>query len=174
MMEKQQMIFDVMKRSAAYIRNRIIRHVNKVYGNVLFAAIAGTSAFTLYSYLVSGRRKKNFREPVLLANMLQYNPPGLKRKEAVLSGWAIHYLVGLGFTAFYKLLLQRSSIDANPTTGLFVGAVTAMPAIAGWHITLKAHPHPPGKPDMSFYGNLLVGHIIFGCVCFCFLKKPAA
>ena len=48
-------------------------------GNVLLAAAAGTAAMTLFSYLVSRKKNKDFREPRLLGKMVYRAVPGIKK-----------------------------------------------------------------------------------------------
>ena len=66
--------------------------------HILIAGIAGTSAFTLFSYIVSLKQKKNFREPELLGDMVDTTVPEISTGTARSTGWLIHYLTGAGFS----------------------------------------------------------------------------
>lgn len=48
--------------------------------NVVAGAIAGTAAMTLFSYFLSGKKDKDFREPALLGKMInRVLPPSEKQ-----------------------------------------------------------------------------------------------
>ena len=75
--------------------------------NTLIAAAIGTASMTVFSYIVSGKKKKDFREPALLRKMIYRNVPGLSKEQAIAAGWLVHFGSGLTFTIVYEKLLQR-------------------------------------------------------------------
>ncbi|HEY0067349.1 MAG TPA: hypothetical protein VGB46_08300 [Flavisolibacter sp.] len=69
--------------------------------NTVTRGLAATSLMTLFSYLVSEYRRKNFREPELLGDMVQ---PAVEKKElAQPAGWGIHYGFGLTWALVHRL-----------------------------------------------------------------------
>ena len=129
---------------------------------IALAGIAGTSAMTIYSYLLSNSRNKNFREPALLAEMVQKLHPSIPKNDAQIIGWVLHYGVGVFFASVYRFLLKQKT--ANITAGAIVGGITGLVGISIWQLSFLLHPSPPRTDYKKFYGQLMVGHVIFGIV----------
>jgi hypothetical protein len=128
---------------------------------ILSAAICGTSAMTLFSYLVSKRKKEQFREPVLLSLLIKRFESREAPKQNI-DGWAIHYSVGSMFSAIYDQLWRSGKMKPNITNGAIIGAISGLAGIGGWHATLRFHPDPPPIDIKKYYGHLLAAHIVFG------------
>ncbi|MEO6489700.1 MAG: hypothetical protein ABIO04_07155 [Ferruginibacter sp.] len=131
---------------------------------IALAGIAGTTAFTLFSYIVSQTKKKNFKEPELLGDLFVPSEKTDKNLSK-LSGWGIHYLAGLGFAAAYSMLINNK-VKPTLINGTITGAVSGLAAIGIWHAMLTLHPDPPKKPNKQYYGHLFLGHVIFGAFSF--------
>ena len=129
---------------------------------IALAGIAGTSAMTIYSYLLSNSRNKNFREPALLAEMVQKLHPSIPKNDAQIIGWVLHYGVGVFFASVYRFLLKQKT--ANIKAGAIVGGITGLVGISIWQLSFLLHPRPPRTDYTKFYGQLMIGHIIFGIV----------
>lgn len=78
-------------------------------GQIIIAAIAGTTAFTLFSYVLSRTLNKKFEEPKLLGEMVDDVGPDLNERQAKFTGWVIHYLVGYAFAYWY--FIQESFLS---------------------------------------------------------------
>ena len=142
------------------------------------AALAGTTAFTFFSYLVSKTMNKDFKEPELLGKMVERVTPELGEKESQFTGWLIHYLTGIAFVGAYKLLIDITGIKPSAGNGMVIGATSGLPAALIWDTALKLHPAPPRKPSANYYLHLGLGHMILGATSFFVLglfdtrKKP--
>ncbi|CAN5244253.1 hypothetical protein BH11BAC5_BH11BAC5_08060 [soil metagenome] len=134
--------------------------------SIFIAAIAGTTAFTLFSYLASVLFKEDFKEPELLGEMIDRVTPGMAEEQSMFTGWLIHYVTGLGFAAAYQQLIQITGIRPTVFNGMLAGAASGYPASFIWHKTLQLHPLPPRKRSLSFHLQLIAGHAIFGGVIF--------
>jgi hypothetical protein len=134
---------------------------------IVLAGTVGTSAMTIYSYLVSSARNKNFREPALLAEMIQKINPSIRKSDAQTIGWIVHYGVGVFFASVYHYLLKHKT--GNVKTGAIVGGITGMAGVSIWQLLFLLHPRPPQTDYTKFYGQLMIGHIIFGIVTCLFL-----
>ncbi|MEP7165971.1 MAG: hypothetical protein ABI741_14810 [Ferruginibacter sp.] len=133
--------------------------------DIILAALAGTTTFTAFSYLVSKKMDKDFEEPELLGKMVEVIP-GMEEKEAAFTGWAIHYLTGIVFASSFKALISITGMKPTIRNGMIVGAASGLPAALAWDKALRSHPSPPRKPSMNYYMHLALGHVIFGATSF--------
>jgi hypothetical protein len=130
---------------------------------IFFDAFIATALMTLFSYVFSAIRNKQFKEPELLNDLLRriniINSSYFKNHPA---GWVIHYAVGCIFVFAYYLLFQYSSI--SPTWWVYTGLgfICGIVGIAGWKLTFTIHPNPPDIHFSEFYVHLLAAHIVFG------------
>jgi len=148
-------------------RNHIKRnHIKKA----ITAGTVGTTAMTAFSYLLSRTKNKNFREPRLLAGMIDRLTP-LNKNEAVKMGWLMHYGVGVFFAAIYKPILEKGHIEPTMKNGAIIGGITGLFGAAIWNLTFHLHPLPPLISYRRFYGQLVVAHVIFGAVTTLLLQK---
>src|SRR5688500_5387271 len=121
-----------------------------------FDAFVAIILMTLFSYVFSAIRKKQFKEPELLNDLLRriniIHSSYFKNHPA---GWVIHYAVGYLFVFAYYLLFQYSSI--NPTLWVYtvLGFGCGIVGIAGWKLTFAIHPNPPDIHFSEFYVHLL-------------------
>src|SRR5690554_4222684 len=129
---------------------------------IFFAGILGTSAMTLFSYLVSKRKNKNFREPELLGQLIERLPNKPSNLSAQIAGWGIHYAIGISFMACYSEIWERTGIKPTLASGTFLGVANGVVVVTGWKLMFEAHPNPPAKELKPFFGHLLLAHIVFG------------
>jgi hypothetical protein len=129
--------------------------------SVAVSAFTGPSLMTLYSYLVSKKKKKNFREPKLLGQMAHRLTPWIQRKDNLWLGWGMHYLVGLLFAETYAPFSDVAGKD-NLKKGLVFGGLSGLAAILTWKFTLYQHPLPPNVQFVQFAGQLFIAHLTFG------------
>jgi hypothetical protein len=129
---------------------------------ILYAAIFGTTAMTLFSYIFSATKNRNLKEPKLLGKMIHPLIPGIGKNSSRQAGWAVHYAVGLLFVEMYAQIWQRTSIKANKRTGLIFGGLSGIAAILIWKFTLAIHPDPPSVHFKKHALNLFIAHVIFG------------
>lgn len=128
----------------------------------LISAVVGTSAMTLFSYLVSESKHKNFREPEVLGQLIDRLPQSSSKLSAQIAGWAAHYAVGYLFERVYTALWERKKIKPSLASGALLGAVSGLAGIVGWKGTFEAHPNPQAKNLNPFFGHLLLAHVVFG------------
>jgi hypothetical protein len=112
-------------------------------GNVLLAATVGTTGMTLFSYLVSRKKNKDFREPRLLGKMVYRAIPDIKKKDSKVAGWILHCSTGLAFTTVYEILLEKTKLKSNVPDGIVLGLVNGVVAVGIWKAVFSLHPDPP-------------------------------
>jgi hypothetical protein len=118
---------------------------------------------TLFSYIYSAFRKKQYREPELLNILLRRLSAGRTFSISHSSvGWIVHYVVGLLFIISYSILWNFLEIEPSLMNCLVLGAISGLIGIAGWHITFRLHPHPPEINYAEYYFQLIIAHIVFG------------
>lgn len=128
----------------------------------LSAGIGGTSIMSLFSYLISDKKNRNFKEPEVLGELLNRVMPGLSEKQADIAGWALHFGAGAAFTAVYDQIWEKTSIKPHIKSGAIMGAVSGLIGIAVWRATIAMHPKPPIKDYKAYYKHLLLAHVFFG------------
>jgi len=133
---------------------------------IILAGITGTTAFTLFSYMVSKSTGKNFKEPELIGKMIDHPAVKVEDQVAQFAGWITHYIIGISFAAAYKKIIDSTNMKPTLTNGMITGAFSGLPATLGWHTSLSIHPVPPRKKSFDYYAQLFFGHIIFGAASF--------
>jgi hypothetical protein len=128
---------------------------------ILSGAIAGTSAMTLYSYVLSEFKNKQFREPELLAILLKRLFPQINKSTTHVEGWMLHYSVGLLFTSLYDQVWRKTK-GPSLSSALLLGSISGIAGIGVWKKTFDLHPRPPLIEFKKYYGQLLVAHLVFG------------
>ncbi len=129
---------------------------------IFISAIVGTSAMTLFSYLVSERKKKNFREPEILSELMETLPQRSPKAPVDITGWGTHYAIGMLFVVFYSELWEHTKIKPSVKTGAILGAVSGLAGVGGWQAMFELHPNPPAKNLKRYYYHLIITHIVFG------------
>lgn len=133
-----------------------------VSNRLLFSAIVGTSAMTLFSYFVSKSENENFREPDILGQLIKRLPLNVSKESSEIAGWCTHYAIGVLFVALYNELWQETYIKPTVTSGAFLGAISGLSGIAGWKGIFEIHPHPPAKDLKKYFEHLFLAHLVFG------------
>lgn len=130
---------------------------------ILSATIVGTTAMTLFSYLVSLKAKKNFTEPELLHEIAQENLPQVDDAIVKPASWATHYGVGLAFTGVYSQVWEHTPIKPSIASGAVLGAISGLTGIIGWSQAFKLEQHPHSANfRKQYYTQLMAAHIVFG------------
>ncbi len=129
---------------------------------ILLMGIIATSGMTLFSYILSRVFKEKLLETELL-NQLVFPNNKIKKKNNP-AGFVIHYAVGIFFALFYHRLWLKSSQTAGTSTSSALGFMNGIIGISGWHLTLVLHPSPPKIDLVKYYLQLLIAHVLFGCL----------
>ena len=129
---------------------------------ILTSSVGGTSLMSLFSYLISDSKHKNFREPEILGELIKRVVPDVSKTQADIAGWALHYAAGTVFTGIYDQIWEKTSIKPSVKSGAILGAISGLAGIAIWRAAIAAHPNPPIKDYNSYYKHLLLAHVFFG------------
>ncbi|MFL5762363.1 MAG: hypothetical protein ACJ77K_00390 [Bacteroidia bacterium] len=116
----------------------------------ILAGVAGTTAMSVYSYALSLIRKKDFREPELLAKLFRISKA---------QSWLIHYGVGIFFSGIYTVIWRKEGVSPLRSSILF-GLVTGLIAVGGWKATFRLHPGRAFNTG-EFYLQLVLAHFVF-------------
>ena len=141
-------------------------------GKVIYDGLKSTSLMTLFSYLASGQEDKNFKEPVLLDDVAEHE--GMNRIIAKHAGWMIHYGFGMVWTVVMRYIILRTGIKPNALSGLLLGSIGGLIAVASWHPLIKRYRLVFKKNEKRFYSHLVLAHIIFTLSLMHELKKELA
>ncbi|HEX8041227.1 MAG TPA: hypothetical protein VF490_18895 [Chryseosolibacter sp.] len=130
--------------------------------NALVSGIAGTTAMTAFSYLVSQKQEKYFKEPEILNDLLYRLLGGAKRNRKSLPGFLGHYATGILFSTVYNVFAKKMRPLPSTAGGLASGLAFGLLGIGIWKTVFSLHPRPPKIDLNSFLGHLIVAHVIFG------------
>ena len=133
------------------------------------AGAIGTTFMTLFSYGYSRIKKKQFREPVLLAHLLS-GPKEQFRQDELLKGWLAPYMVGAVFSLTYQQIFQGRFNGAPAFKGMVMGGMYGLLGVVGWRSAFKAHPDPPKIDFPEYYQHLVLAHLVFGTFAFGLLE----
>ncbi len=136
--------------------------VGMVIQPIIQSSIAGTSAMTLFSNLISEKKEENFREPLVLADLISRLFPTMRKSDAAVEGWLLNYLSGLGFCAGYHQLWKSGKVKPGILSGSLLGAASGVAGILVRKAVFKIHPNPPAKDLKKYFGHLLRAHVVFG------------
>lgn len=129
---------------------------------IVKATIVGTSAMTLFSYLISEKKEENFREPLVLADLISRIFPTMRKSDAALEGWGLHYFSGFMFCYGYHKLWKTKKVNPGVVSGSLLGAASGVAGVLVWKAVFKLHPNPPAKNLKKYFGHLLLAHVVFG------------
>lgn len=140
---------------------------------MLLPGLAGTSAMTVFSYIVSEFKDKNFREPQILAQLIFRFFNRADKPTSNTLGWTLHYLTGVVFAISYEELWSKKILNPNLKSAIILGGTSGLIGILVWRITLKSHPRPPARNPKRYFAHLFLAHIVFGIfttLCYRLLK----
>lgn len=124
--------------------------------------VAATTLMTIFSYVVSRLRNRQFTEPVLLNRMLcGFGVLKEYQLEKNMAGWIIHYGVGLLFLLVYYLIWSRTELEPTFSTALVLGCLSGLVGIIGWSILFKIQSVPANIRVSEYFTQLFVAHVIF-------------
>ena len=127
---------------------------------VMIAAFSATNVMTTFSYLLSVRYKRLFKEPVLL-NYVFDRFANTESKWKGFLGWLVHYLIGLVFVIVYASIWDHTPIEFGWVSGIVFGVISGFIGILGWHLLFKIPAQTPNVKLKEYYVQLFFAHIIF-------------
>jgi len=127
---------------------------------VTLSGLTGTSLMTLFSYLVSQSKDRNFKEPERLAELMERLSPSIDKGTAVPAGWAAHYGMGMAWAFVHAFLFQKG-VKTNLKNTFILGALSGAAGVLIWRLTFKLHPNPPQIHFNRYAGHLILAHIIY-------------
>jgi len=131
------------------------------------AWICSILAMTGFSILITYVTKRECREPVLLARLLEsLNKMELIKRNSLLMGWIIHFAIGLFFMFFYELLWNITEIEFIFLGSILFGTVIGIIGISGWLVIFRLYPTLPKIDYKLYYIQLFIAHIIFSLTAF--------
>lgn len=129
---------------------------------ILFPGVTATTLMSIFSYTVSSSKDKNFKEPKLLAEMVEQFLPDKDKKMAVPTGWMMHYTMGCLMTFVFQEVWKKTNTRPSFIQGIVSGLMGGVTGILIWKAVFKLHPNPPQIPFKRYYGHLLLAHLVFG------------
>ena len=134
------------------------------YRTRFFSSFWATSVMTLFGYIYSSVSGRNLREPKLLGKLVKRAIPHFRKKRARLSGWGVHYAVGLLFTEMYAKFWGRVPVESRLKSGFIFGAIGGFSGYINLAYNFCFSSRSPSLDFSRFAINLFIGHILFGIV----------
>lgn len=131
-------------------------------GKTFLSTIAGTSAMTLFSYLISEANDENYKEPEVLGQLIKRLPDGPSNEKARIAGWGGHYAAGLAFELIFNEVWEREWMKPSIASGALMGVTSGVAGIVAWKVAFDAHPNPPVKNLKKYFAHLMLAHVVFG------------
>lgn len=78
-----------------------------------------------------------------------------------MTGWIIHYLIGLLFLLIYNFIWAETRFDPTFQTAFFLGCISGVVGIFGWSILFRIKSVPANIRVGEYYAQLFLAHIIF-------------
>jgi len=156
-----------------YLRNRG-KSKNMRSKDIIYAGIAGTSAMTAFSYILSALRRKDFREPRLLKFLYQQWRPLAKAGKARKAGWRLHYSMGVNWAFLYEYLIRKKYLRPDRKRMVVAGVVSGIIAVACWKCMFGLSPARPPTNEKKFYLHLIPAHIVFAGITMELLRRSEA
>lgn len=124
------------------------------------AAIMATTLMTLFSYMIALLAAQPFKEPFLLAVLLnKFKVTDNTTNRAI--GWILHYVLGLLFVLLFEVLLQLKWLSVSWSSALIYGLVIGIMGILGWIILFQITDKKPKMNYAGYYTQLFIAHVIF-------------
>lgn len=127
---------------------------------LIITSFIATSVMTLFSYIVSWITQQPYKEPLLLAVLLN-NFHVSDNKTSRTIGWSLHYLLGLLFVLAYDAIVRLEWLPISWTGALLYGTIIGIIGIIGWIIMFRMSYTKPKMSYRVFYTQLFVAHVIF-------------
>ena len=128
----------------------------------LLSGVAGTTAMTAFSYLVSEKQGRYFKEPEILNDLIYRLFKVDKNVGGRLPGFITHYATGTLFSMVYHLLPKEKEVLRELGKGMLLGLGFGLVGVGIWNAVFKLHPNPPSIHLRDYLGHLIVAHAIFG------------
>lgn len=131
-----------------------------MYSTLIIATLTATSLMTLFSYVVSWMFGQPFKEPLLLAILLNNLHLADNTINRVL-GWILHYLLGLVFVIGFEFIINAGWGGINADTAMVYGASIGLIGIIGWQVMFNLSNKKPSMDYIGYYMQLFIAHIVF-------------
>jgi len=130
---------------------------------IFISGILATAVMTLFSYVVSNFKSKQFREPELLNSLISRSEIiKLEISKNHILGWGIHFMIGWFFAFIFSLIFEFIDFSAGIISGSILGLLAGFIGIFGWKVMFKLNRNPPDIDFSQFYLQLIIAHILFG------------
>lgn len=128
---------------------------------IITSAIAATSAMTLFSYISSRPKKRNFKEPQLLAFLVRPYLSDIDHRLVSPAGWILHYGMGAVLAGVLHQSWKQHRKASKLKKGLVSGVLSGLSGILIWKTIFSIHPAPPRIHFNRFYPHLLLAHFVY-------------
>ncbi|WP_051935726.1 hypothetical protein [Salegentibacter sp. Hel_I_6] len=130
---------------------------------IFISGVIATTVMTIFSYVVSHFKSKQFREPELLNALISRSEIiKLKISKNNILGWIIHFMIGWFFVFAFSFIWEFTNFFAGILSGSILGLLVGVIGIFGWKLMFKLNRNPPNIDFSQFYLQLIIAHILFG------------
>ncbi len=133
--------------------------------HLFIASLAGTSAMTLFMYLLSFITGYRTQVINVLGTLItfQAGPDGELSKSllAVSVGTITHYAIGFGFALVYGWLWAEDVLQPDWWSILILGTLSGILAVGFWGTVLTIHPRAPRVKRSAYLIAIFFAHYVF-------------
>ena len=126
---------------------------------LFLAWVVATSCMTGFSYLFSTLLNENFKEPVLLTDLLG---KVFNVELPIWVGWVVHYLTGILFLLLVMAAYSFTNVSISVQWGIIYGCILGGIGIFMWKALYKLANTDPPTHTRLFHLQLIIAHIFFG------------
>ncbi|WP_207420109.1 hypothetical protein [Desertivirga brevis] len=128
----------------------------------LLTSTVATSIMTAFSYLISSLKKENYREPELLAGIVDHLVVKDKRQQRLTAdGWLIHYTMGAVWSPIQLYVLKHKDTKANYVHAAAFGVFGGITGSIIWELSFRAACYRPKINKRAFYLHLVLAHVVY-------------
>lgn len=116
-----------------------------------------------YSYGSSWYKKKNYREPQLLAELVDQILPGLPDRNQLAGGWAAHFAAGASWSLVLNKSWRHMGLRPSFPVALSSGLASGLAGVLIWNTAFKLCKKQPRTSKTDFFRHLIPAHFVYSC-----------
>jgi hypothetical protein len=127
---------------------------------VFIPSVTATSVMTIFSFVVSTIKHRNFIEPQLLSRFIK-NEFKTENQNSLPAALLMHYGIGVAMNVLFNFLWQNFKIKSASEKIIISGSLGSLIAVISWRLIFIKMPPRSRKYYKEFYTQLIVAHFIF-------------
>lgn len=131
---------------------------------LILVSIAATTVMTWFSYTMSESFRELYKEPVLLAYVIEKMKLKPNAHSQKIYGWLLHYVIGLLFVIGYYFAWTKNIVPISILGTLLLGIISGIIGVVSWIIIFNITNHQPRIDFGGYYIQLFFAQVIFAAI----------